>query len=130
MRTKWKMGRFGFSDALDFFSPALLDEEQCRRWLIGQIQGPAVSCPACGQPATPKQEESLQAGRTNVCSRCGYHYHALSGSFLAGIHASPPEIMLAAALAGAGLATQKIGLLTKRSPSSIRDWLQRFEAGE
>jgi len=61
----------------------LLEERECREWLLREIHTFGPCCPGCGaELVSERQRASWWAGRRVCCKRCGKYFSAVTGTVL------------------------------------------------
>ena len=122
-------GNFDLHDVAMSFSADFLDEDTCRRWILGIIYHEKdFSCPQCSAPLTGKGLLRFRAAQRVRCHACGKFFTALTGTFLQGCHLTFRQIILLAVFLYFGIRHEAIANKVGISEETVRLWQKKFQA--
>jgi transposase-like protein len=101
------------------FTPAFLDEDYCRKWVIDRLHPDGIFCPECGSPLREQRQDAIRRGGKTACYECGKQFTALTGSVFSGYRSDYRTIFFTLFLIGAGFPTNEIMVKTGISRTSI-----------
>jgi transposase-like protein len=121
-----------FREAADFLAAKGVPTDATARQAIVEMMWAAGRrpCPACGQRITEQQAGYLARGKKLRCGRCGASWRPWAKTPLAGVHARPAELVLAAALLHHGVSPAQIAALLGRDLATVTAWIRRLVAVE
>lgn len=108
------------------FTPAFLDEDYCRKWVIDRLHPGGILCPECGKPLREQRQEAIHRGDKTACYECGKQFTALTGSVFSGYRSDYRTIFFTLFLIGAGFSTNEIMVKTGISRTSISRYRKIF----
>jgi transposase-like protein len=108
------------------FTPAMLDEDACRVWLIHVTRGDELCCPYCGGLFDLLTSQKLYAGNRVQCSACERHSSPRTGTFLEGSTLSNAQFVFILALLEWEIPVSTIAKMAGCGVRTVYDWRQRL----
>jgi len=108
------------------FTPAFLDEDYCRRWVIGRLHPNGFKCPECRKPLREQRQDAIHRGKKTTCHECGKQFSALTGTIFSGYRSDYRTIFFILFMIGAGFSTNDIMVKTGISRTSILRYKKIF----
>ena len=124
-------GLFTPASALDLFSPDVLDSLKVRQIVLQMLHGEAMKCPACGQPVSERQHETLlqETGRV-CCKHCHRWFNNRTGTILDRSCLTFSSFYLLAVLSALRVEPQQIAQILDIHPDTAKNWQAKFRAME
>lgn len=124
-------GPFTPARALDLFSPYVLDTHKVRQIVLQMLLGEVMKCPACGQPVSRRQCETLSQENGRVCCKhCNRWFTNRTGTILDRSCLTFSSFYLLAVLTALGVDLQTRAKIIGVHPDTVKNWDAKFEAVE
>lgn len=108
------------------FTPAMLDEDACRVWLIQATRGDELCCPYCGARFDLLTRQKLYGGSRVQCPGCERHSSPRTGTFLEGSTLSCAQFVFIMTLLEWEIPVSTIATLAGCGVRTVYDWRQRL----
>lgn len=112
----------------EHFTPALLNEKDCRAWILKQLHPEGVTCPACGAAVTSEKALATWESMGRVsCRSCSRFFTAVSGTILQGAKLDMQTLYALALLLSFNVPFTKVAQTLKISYGTVNSWEARLK---
>lgn len=124
-------GPFTPARALDCFSQDILDPRKVRQIVLQKFHGEVMRCPACGQPVSERQHETLIQENGRVCCKhCKRWFTNRTGTILDRSCLTFNSFYLLAVLSALKVEPQQIAQILDIHPDTAKNWQAKFRVME
>lgn len=110
------------------FTPALLNEKDCRTWILKQLHPKGVTCPDCGAAVTSEKVLSTWENMGRIsCRSCSRFFTAASGTILQGAKLDIQTLYALALLLSFNVPFTRVAQTLKISYGTVNSWEIRLK---
>lgn len=112
------------------FSPNMLNDDACRKWVIEMTRGEVPVCPFCGVHLNGRNIDRLLDGKRVQCHACDRHSSPRTGTILEGSTLSDRQLFFMLTLLHWEIPVYTIAAMTGCDHSTVYNWRSRLMADD
>lgn len=104
----------------------LVNEEECRRFLVRRFHPAGAHCPHCGVVLPTAAADRFAEGGRLHCRDCGRWFTWTTGTVIEDSKLDVRQLVLLILLTFCHASAESIALATRLTPQSVRSWRRRL----